>query len=97
MVQISSENSKPFRSEKKKKRRLLSCSYNSHKNNTVTQLQIIGKTLDKLSTSCDNIIFLGEFNVEPVEAKMSEFLNIQSKKSCLSKNLFQEPRKSFVY
>ena len=29
--------------------RLLSCSYNSHKNNIGTHLQTIGKTLDKLS------------------------------------------------
>ena len=53
----------------------LNCSYNSHKSNIDTLLQTIGKTLDKLSTSYDNITLLGEFNFEPEEAKMSEFLN----------------------
>ena len=79
----------------RKKRWLLSCSYNSHKNSISTHLQIIGKTLDNLGTSYDNILLLADFNVEPEEAKMSE--DVQSKKSCLSKNFFQRPRKSFVY
>ena len=35
----------------RKKKWLLSCSYNSHKNNIGTHLQIIAKTLDKLSAS----------------------------------------------
>ena len=72
---------------------VLSCSYNSHKNNIGTHLQTIGKTLDKLSVSYDNIALIVDFNVEPEEAKMSEFLNMYS----LKKNLFQKPRKSFVY
>ena len=42
----------------RRKRWLLSCSYNSHKNSIGTHFQIIGKTLDKLSTSYDNIILL---------------------------------------
>ena len=37
----------------RKKKSLLSCSYNSHKNNIGTHLQIIGKTLDKLIASYD--------------------------------------------
>ena len=81
----------------RRKKWLLSCSYNSHKNNIGTHRQIIGKTLDKLSTSYDNIILLDDFNVEPEEAKMTVLEHVQSKKSCLSKNLFQKPRKSLVY
>ena len=34
-----------------------------------------------MSASYDNIIVLGDFNVEPEEAKMSEFLNIYSLKN----------------
>ena len=76
----------------RKKRWLLSCSYNSHKRNIGTHLQTIGKTLDKLSTSYDNIILLGDFNVEPEEAKMSEFLNIYSLKNLVSQNIcFKNP------
>ena len=55
---------------------LLSCSYNPHKNNIGTHLKAIGKALDKLSTSYNNIILLGDFNVEPEEATMPEFLSI---------------------
>ena len=68
----------------RKKKWLLSCSYNSHKNNIGTHLEIIGKTLDKLSASYDNIILLGDFNVEPEEAKMSKFLNMYSLKNLVS-------------
>ena len=65
---------------------LLSCSYNPHKNNIGTHLQAIGKTLDKLSTSYDNIIPLGDFNVEPEEAAMSEFLTFDNKKPLFLQN-----------
>ena len=60
------------------------CSYNLHKNNIGTHHQIIGKTLDKLSASYDNIL-LDDFNVEAEEAKMSEFLNMSSLKNLVSK------------
>ena len=76
----------------RKKKWLLSCSYNSHKNNIGTHLQIIAKTLDKLIASYDNIILLGDFNVEPEEAKMSEFLNMYSLKNLVSqKTCFKNP------
>ena len=74
-----------------KKKWLLSCSYNSHKNNIGTHLQIIGKTLDKLSASYDNIILLGDFNVEPEEAKTSQFLNMYSLKNLVSQKTFKNP------
>ena len=76
----------------RKKKWLLNCSYNSHKNNIGTHLQITGKTLGKLIASYDNIILLGDFNVEPKEAKMSEFLNIYSLKNLVSqKTCFKNP------
>ena len=76
----------------RRKKWLLSCSYNSHKNNIGTHRQIIGKTLDKLSTSYDNIILLDDFNVEPEEAKMSEFLNMSSLKNLVpQKSCFKNP------
>ena len=74
-----------------KKKWLLSCSYNSHKNNIGTHLQIIGKTLDKLSASYDNIILLGDFNVEPEEAKTSQLLNMYSLKNLVSQKTFKNP------
>ena len=45
----------------RKEKSLLSCSYDSHKKNIGTHLQITGKTLDKLNTSYDNIILLRYF------------------------------------
>ena len=76
----------------RKKKWLLSCSYNSYKNNIGTHLQMIVKTLDKLIVSYDNIILLGDFNVEPEEAKMSEFLNMYSLKNLVSqKTCFKNP------
>ena len=61
-------------------------------NNIGTHLQIIGKTLDKLSASYDNIILLGDFNVEPEEAKMSESLNMYGLKNLVSqKTCFKNP------
>ena len=51
-----------------------------------------GKALDKLITSYDNIILLGDFDIEPEEAKMSEFLNMYSLKNLVSKNTcFKNP------
>ena len=77
------------------KKWLLSCSYNSHKNNIGTHLQIIGKALDKLSTSYNNIILLGDFNVEPEEAKMSEFLNMYGLKIMPVQKLVSKTQKIF--
>ena len=78
-----------------KKKWLLSCSYNSLKNNIGTHLQIIGKTLDTLIASYDNIILLGDFNVEPEEAKISEFLKMYSLKNLVSqKYCFKNPENS---
>ena len=64
-----------------RKKGLLSCSYNSHKNSICNQLQTISKTLNtsmyicvQLCKSYDNIILLGDFNVDSDEAKMSELL-----------------------
>ena len=46
--------------------------------------QTISKTLDKLSASYDKIILLGDFNVEPEEAKTLDFLNMCSLKNLVS-------------
>ena len=48
--------------------------------------------MDKLSASYGNIILLGDFNVEPEEAKMTEFLNMYSLKNIVSqKTCFKNP------
>ena len=71
---------------------LLSWSCKSHKNNIGTHLQAIGQTLEKLSTSYDNISFLDDFNIESEEAKMSKSLNIYSVENVVSqKTCFKNP------
>ena len=48
--------------------------------------------MDKLSASYGNIILLGDFNVEPEEAKTTEFLNLYSLKNLVSqKTCFKNP------
>ena len=45
-----------------KKKWLISCSYNSHKSSIGKHLDIIGKSLDALSTKYENIVLLDDFN-----------------------------------
>ena len=51
------------------KKRLLRCSYKPHRDNITAHLRIISTALDKLSTDYENVILLGDFNVE-VEGKI---------------------------
>ena len=53
------------------------------------------KNSDKLRTSYDNVILLGDFNVGDKNVRVSE--HMQSKKSFLPKILFQNLRKSLLY
>ena len=45
-----------------KKRWLINCSYNPHKNNICRHLEVVTKTLDSYYSKYENIIFLGDFN-----------------------------------
>ena len=45
-----------------KKKWLINCSYNHHKNNIGKHLDTISKSLDTYSTTYDNILILGDFN-----------------------------------
>ena len=49
----------------KKEKWLLCCSYNPHKSNIANHLKNICKTLDKLNSTYDNLVLLGDFNAEP--------------------------------
>ena len=51
----------------KEKKWLLCCSYNPHKSNRANHLKSSCKTLEKLNTTYDNLILLGDLNVEPEE------------------------------
>ena len=65
----------------RKKKWLLCCSYNPHKSNITNLLTNICKTLDKLSANYDNLILLGDFNVEHEEESIAEFLNLYNLKN----------------
>ena len=58
----------------RKKKRLLSCSYNPHKSEIMDHLNEIGKHLDSYSSKYDNYMLLGDFNSEPTEHAMAEFM-----------------------
>ena len=45
-----------------KKKRLINCSFNSHKSDIGKHPTIISKSLDTYSTEYENIVILGDFN-----------------------------------
>ena len=52
------------------------CSYDANKNNIKFHLDILGKALDLLTTRYDSMILMGDFNSEPNEANVQNFLNL---------------------
>ena len=78
----------------RKKKWLLCCSYNPHKSNIANHLKNICKTLDKLNSTYDNLVLLGDFNAEPEEESISEFLNLCNLKNLVKQNTcFKNPDK----
>ena len=57
----------------RKRKRLLCCSYNLHKNLIVAYLREIQVALDVLSSKYENIIIIGDFNSEPKESAIIDF------------------------
>ena len=70
----------------RKKKWLLCCFYNPHKSNIANHLKSICKILDKLSATYDNLILLGDFNVEPEEESIAEFLSLANLKNLVKQN-----------
>ena len=56
-----------------KKKWLINCSYNPHKNNIGSHLNVITKTLDKYYGKYENVVFLGDFNAAIEETTMELF------------------------
>ena len=65
----------------RKKKWLLSCSYNPTRKNIVNHVKNNSTGLDQFSATFDNLILLGDFNVEPEEVNMLDFLNIHNLKN----------------
>ena len=59
----------------RKKKWLLCCSYNPEKSNIAKHLKNICMTLKKLSATYENLILLGDLNVE--DQSIVEFLNLK--------------------
>ena len=78
----------------RKKKWLLCCSYNPHKSNIANHLKNISKTLEKLNSTYDNLVLLGDFNAELEEESISEFLNLYNLKNLVKQNTcFKNPNK----
>ena len=70
---------------------LLGCSYNPHKEKIASHLNNLITALENFCTAYENIILLGDFNVEVEEKNMSEFMSVYSlrnlvKQKACSKN-----------
>ena len=70
----------------RKKKWLLCVSYNPHKSLIEKHLGAIGKNIDLCSGIYENFIIMGDFNAEPTENAMEEFMKLYN-----LKNLFKEP------
>ena len=67
----------------RKKKRLLYCSYNLHKNQILNHIKEMGRSIDVFSSSCDSLILLGGFNVEPTEKHVKDFSLIYNCKNII--------------
>ena len=70
----------------RKKKWLLCVSHNPHKSLIEKQLRAIGKNIDLCSGIYENFVMIGDFNAEPTENAMEEFMKLYN-----LKNLIKEP------
>ena len=74
------------------KKWLHGCSYNHHKENIVSHLSNVSAALDKVCTDCENMILLGDFNVEVKEKHIYDFMSTYNLKSLVKqKTCFKNP------
>ena len=75
-----------------KKRWLINCSYNPHKNNICRHLEVVTKTLDSYYSKYENVIFLGDFNAGVLETPMTTFCESYNLKSIIKQpTCFKNP------
>ena len=78
----------------RKKKWLLSVSYNPHKALIGKHVQAVGKNLDLCSGRYENVIIRGDFNTEQTESAMGEFMNIYNLKNLIkSPTCYKNPDK----
>ena len=74
------------------KKWLLGYSHNAHRDNITPQLRNASTTLDILSTDYENVILLGDFNVEVEEKNLSNFMSVHNLKTLIKqKTCFKNP------
>ena len=77
----------------RKKKWLLSCSYNPKKSLISKHLNEIGSNLELMSSKYDNFMLLGDFNAEPNDAAVSDFCDIYDVKNLIKhKTCFKNPK-----
>ena len=70
----------------RKKKWLLCCSYNPHKNSISTHIDFLRRERDLHSSNYENFILLGDFNSEMTDKNLKDFCNLY-----LLKNLIKKP------
>lgn len=70
----------------KKRKWLLLCSYNPHKNMIDAHLLSISRQLDKLYNKYENVILMGDFNAEMTEDAMKYFCDSYNLKSLIKEH-----------
>ena len=70
----------------RKKKWLLCCSYNPHKNSISTHIYFLRRELDLHSSNYEKFILLGDFNSEMTDKNLKDFCNLY-----LLKNLIKKP------
>ena len=78
-----------------KKRWLINCSYNPHKNNICRHLEVVTKTLDSYYSKYENVIFFRDFNAIVLETPMTSFCESYNVESIIKQpTCFKNPEKA---
>ena len=76
----------------RKKKWLLFCSYNPHKNYISNYVDVLRRELNIHSSSYENFLLLGDFNAEMTDSSLKEFCNLYSLKNLIKKpTCFKNP------
>ena len=67
-----------------KKKWLVGGTYNPKKSNSIDYLNVLGKCLDQYLINYDNIILLGDFNLQPTELEMIHFCSLYNLKNLVN-------------
>ena len=81
----------------RKKKWLLCCSYNPHKNSISNYFDALKWELDIHSSNYENFLLLGDLNAEMTDPSLKEFCNLYSLKNLIKKpTSFKNPDNSKV-